>query len=86
MQLELCKQSTILERDDQASASPLEKGRSIRSLTARFMRHMRNAVNDGREHKSLVMTSRLATVGRTALSHLAVVPQPGTTAIEIVRL
>ena len=35
MQLKLCKQSIILERDDQASASPLEKGRSIRSLTAR---------------------------------------------------
>ena len=47
---------------------------------------MRNAVNDGREHKSLVMTSRLATISRTALTHLAVEPQPGTTAIEVVRL
>ena len=77
MQLELCKQSIILERDDQASALPLEKGRNIQVLTARFMRHMRNAVNDGRENKSLVMTSRLATVGRTALSHLVVVPHQG---------
>ena len=83
IQLELCKQSIILERDDQASAVPLEKGRSIRSLTARFMRHMRNAVNDGREHNLLIMMSRLATINRTALIHLEVVPQPGTMATEI---
>ena len=32
------------------------------------------------------MTPGLATTSRTALSHLEVVSQPGTTAIEIVRL
>ena len=70
-QLDFCRRSITLERDDQVSAAPLEKGRQVRAMSARFARHLRNAMNDGRDGKSLFMSTRMATVQRTALATLA---------------
>ena len=91
MQLELCKQSLILERDDQASASPLaaregteysEFDREVYATHAQCSERRTRAQVAGHDVEARNDQSN----GAFASGSRASAPQPGTTAIEIVRL